>query len=204
MEKREKGGVVGSSPIALMGSGGTETEEVSGGLRSAETMLRLVPVALCVSALVVMLKSSQTSDFGSVSYSDLGAFRYLVHANGICAGYSLLSAIIAAMPRPSTMPRAWTLFFLDQVLTYVILGAGAVATEVVYLAHKGDNAIAWSEACGSFGGFCHKATASVIITFVVVAFYAVLSLISSYKLFSKYDAPMATTIKGLEVATFGA
>ncbi|XP_021902902.1 CASP-like protein F16 isoform X2 [Carica papaya] len=193
MEKREKGSVVGSSPIALMGSGGVETEEVSGGLRSAETMLRLVPVALCVSALVVMLKSSESSDFG-----------YLVHANGICAGYSLLSAIIAAMPRPPTMPRAWTLFFLDQVLTYVILGAGAVATEVVYLAHKGDTAIAWSEACGTFGGFCHKATASVIITFVVVAFYAVLSLISSYKLFSKFDAPMATPIKGLEVTTFGA
>lgn len=75
MEKREKGSVVGSSPIALMGSGGVETEEVSGGLRSAETMLRLVPVALCVSALVVMLKSSESSDFGSVSYSDLGAFR---------------------------------------------------------------------------------------------------------------------------------
>lgn len=43
-------------------------------------------------------------------------FRYLVHANGICAGYSLLSAIIVAMPRPSTIYRAWTFFFLDQVL----------------------------------------------------------------------------------------
>lgn len=38
-----------------------------------------------------------------------------MHANGICAGYSLLSAIIAAMPRPSTMSQAWTFFFLDQV-----------------------------------------------------------------------------------------
>jgi len=40
-----------------------------------------------------------------------------VHANGICAGYSLFSVVIAAMPRPSTMPRAWTFFLLDQVIT---------------------------------------------------------------------------------------
>ena len=42
-------------------------------------------------------------------------FRYLVHVNGICAGYSLLSAVIAAMPRPFKMSQAWTFFFLDQV-----------------------------------------------------------------------------------------
>lgn len=43
-------------------------------------------------------------------------YRYLVHANGVCAAYSLLSAIVSAVPRPSTMPRAWTFFLLDQVL----------------------------------------------------------------------------------------
>ncbi|KAL5738423.1 hypothetical protein ACOSP7_031184 [Xanthoceras sorbifolium] len=179
-------------------------DENSGGMRSAEPMLRLLPMILCVAALILMLKNSQTNDFGSLSYSNLGAFRYLVHANGICAGYSLLAAIIAAMPRPLTMSQAWTFFFLDQVLTYLILGAGAVATEVLYLAEKGDTTITWSAACGSFGGFCHKAKASVVITFIAVICYAVISMISSYKLFSKYDAPLAysTGDKGIEVAAF--
>ncbi|EOY13726.1 CASP-like protein isoform 1 [Theobroma cacao] len=197
MEKgTEKGNGVGGgaaasrSPMALMGSSRYENEEANTGMRTTETMLRLVPMALCIAALVVMLKNSQSNEFGSVSYSDLGAFRYLVHANGICAGYSLLSAIIAAMPRPSTMPRAWTLFLLDQILTYIILAAGAVSTEVLYLTNKGDAAVTWSAACGTFASFCHKATTSVIITFVVVACYVVLSLISSYRLFSKYDAPV--------------
>lgn len=40
-----------------------------------------------------------------------------MHANGICAGYSLISAAIVAMPRPSTMSRAWTFFLLDQVIS---------------------------------------------------------------------------------------
>lgn len=72
----------------------------------------------------------------------------------------------------------------------MILAAGTVAAEVLYLANKGDNAITWSEACGEYGGFCHKATASVGITFGAVACYVVLSLISSYRLFTTYDAPI--------------
>ncbi|KAL3636946.1 hypothetical protein CASFOL_019245 [Castilleja foliolosa] len=169
-------------------------------MRTAETLLRILPVALCVAALVIMLKDSQTNDYGSLSYSDLGAFRYLVHASGVCAGYSLLSAVVSAVPRPTTMSRAWGFFLLDQLFTYIILAAGAISTEVVYLAYKGDASITWSKTCGSFGGFCRKATASVVITFIVTLCYAGLSLISSYRLFSKYDAPVSySTNTGIEI-----
>ena len=79
MEKSEKGnGVTAASrsPMASMGSSRYENEEVNTSMRTAETILRLVPMALGVAALVVMLKNSQSNEFGSVSYSDLGAFRY--------------------------------------------------------------------------------------------------------------------------------
>ncbi|XP_022142751.1 CASP-like protein 2A1 [Momordica charantia] len=185
------------------GDGGDEILG-GGGMRAADTFLRLVPMGLCVAALIVMLKNSQTDDYGSVAYSDLGAFKFLVHANGICAGYSFLSAVVAAMPRPSTMSKAWTFFCLDQLLTYITLAAGTVSTEVLYLAYNGDTEITWSSACGSFSKFCSKATTSVIITFVVVAFYAFISILSSYKLFSRYGAPMADPSKELEIAAFHA
>ncbi|XP_055808901.1 CASP-like protein 2A1 [Solanum dulcamara] len=165
-------------------------ENENNGSNIGEIMLRLLPIVLCVVALVIMLKDSQTNDFGSLSYSDLGTFRYLVHANGICAAYSLLSAIVAALPHPTTLPRAWTFFLLDQILTYIMLAAGAASTEVMYLAYKGDTDVTWSETCGSFGGFCKKATASVSITFIVSLCYVGISLLSSYRLFSKYDAPI--------------
>lgn len=202
MDKNGGGGAA-SSQIEMAPSSGNGGDG-STTMRTAETLLRLVPLALCVVALLVMLKNSQTNDLGSVSYSDLGAFRYLVHANGICAGYSLLSAIIVAMPRPSTMSRAWTFFFLDQLLTYVILAAVTASTEVLFLAYKGDASVTWSEVCGSFGGFCHKATASVGMTFGTVTCYAALSLLSSYKLFSKFDAPVGYfSNKGtIEIAGF--
>ncbi|KAK7276167.1 hypothetical protein RIF29_17302 [Crotalaria pallida] len=192
----EKGsGVVETRSSLQMTGADDELEGNTSILRTVETFMRLLPIGLCVTALVIMLKNSEENEYGSVAYNDLGAFRYLVHANGICAGYSLLSAVIVALPRPSTMPKAWTFFLLDQVLTYLILAAGAVSAEVLYLAEKGDPSTTWSSACGSFGQFCHKVTASIAITFVAVVCYVVLSLISSYKLFSKYDAPLSNPTK---------
>ncbi|KAJ4832329.1 hypothetical protein Tsubulata_045557 [Turnera subulata] len=208
MDKAGKGSAgelvgAGSSPMAMGRMGSSRDDDINSSIRTAETIMRLLPIALCVTALVLMLKNSQSNDFGSLSYSDLGAFRYLVHANGICAGYSLLSAIVVAMPRPFTQSQAWTFFLLDQVLTYLILAAGAMSSEVLYLAEKGDVSITWSAACVSFGGFCHRAMTSLVITFVVLLCYAGLSLFSSYKLFSRYDAPVVSYDgKGIEIPTF--
>ena len=74
------------SPIFTRSSGddhqdqqasGDNNNNNNGGMRTAETLFRLIPIAPCIAALVVMLHNSQTNDFGSVSYSHLGAFRYL-------------------------------------------------------------------------------------------------------------------------------
>ncbi|XP_057970630.1 CASP-like protein 2A1 [Malania oleifera] len=172
MEKGDKGGAAAAGRCFPM-----------------EMVMRLVPMALCIAALVVMLKTSESNDYGSLSYSNLGPFRYLVDANGICAAYSLLSAIFSAIHRPFTMSMSWAFFFLDQLSTYIVLAAGAVATEAAYLAYKGNKSAAWSTACGSFGAFCHKALASVAISFLSVLCYAALSLFSSYRLFSKFPSP---------------
>lgn len=53
-----------------------ELEDRASLLRIVETFLRLFPIALCVTALVIMLKNSEENEYGSLAYSDLGAFRY--------------------------------------------------------------------------------------------------------------------------------
>ena len=90
-----------------------------------------------------------------------------------------------------------------QVFTYLILAAGAASAELLYLAYNGDKEVTWSEACGVFGGFCRQARTSVAITFGSVLCYILLSLISSYCLFSAYDAPVPSHgNKGVEIAAF--
>ncbi|XP_042429969.1 CASP-like protein 2A1 [Zingiber officinale] len=173
------------------------------GVRTAETLLRAVPMGLCLAAMAIMVKNSQDGDFGSISYSDLAAFKYLVYANGACAAYSLLSAFYFAIPRPATLARSWTVFLLDQLMTYIILAAGTVSTEILYLAYKGDVNVTWSEACSVFDTFCRRATTSVGITFGSAVCYLLLSLVSSYRLFSTFAAPVPfLSSKSQEIAAF--
>ncbi|KAL6010444.1 hypothetical protein ACLOJK_000876 [Asimina triloba] len=179
-----------------------DDDSASSSIRNLETLLRVIPMGLCLAALILMIKNSMSNDYGSVSYSNIGGFKYLVYANGLCALYSLGSGFYVAFSGAAALSRAWTLFLFDQVLTYVVLAAGAVSAEVLYLASKGDTTITWSEACSSFGPFCHKATASVGITFGVVLCYIALSLISSYRLFSSYDPPIGFPRKDVEVVAF--
>jgi len=47
-------------------------------LRLVETLLRLFPIVLSVTALIIMLKNSEDNEYGSVNYTDLSAFRYLI------------------------------------------------------------------------------------------------------------------------------
>lgn len=43
---------------------------------TAETMLRVLSMGLCLAALVVMLKDSESSsEYGSISYGDISGFR---------------------------------------------------------------------------------------------------------------------------------
>lgn len=92
---------------------------------------------------------------------------------------------------------------LSQLLTYIILAAGAVSTEILYLAYKGDVNVTWSEACSAFDTFCRRATTSVGITFGSAVCYVLLSLISSYRLFSTFAAPVPfLNSKNQEIAAF--
>lgn len=83
MEKESGVGASRTSPIQLsttetvgedplVGEGTNKTSM----LHTIETLLRLLSVGLCVSALLIMVKNSQQNDYTSLSYTDLGAFRY--------------------------------------------------------------------------------------------------------------------------------
>uniref|UniRef100_A0A0A9D3G1 CASP-like protein n=1 Tax=Arundo donax TaxID=35708 RepID=A0A0A9D3G1_ARUDO len=90
-------------------------EAVAARVRPVETLLRAAPLGLCVAAMAVMLRDQQSNEYGSVAYSDLGGFKYLVYANGLCAAYSLVTAFYTAVQRPATLSRSWVVFLLDQV-----------------------------------------------------------------------------------------
>jgi len=44
--------------------------------KSAEAVLRVASMALSITGLVIMIKNSISNEFGSVSYSNIGAFMF--------------------------------------------------------------------------------------------------------------------------------
>jgi len=98
----EEGGAVlqnSRSDKHLIGGGeGRRHEEFDGNdnsvLRVVETLLRLFPIVLSVTALIIMLKNSEENEHGSVSYTDLSAFRYLSFNSRILSLLSVLQRFI--------------------------------------------------------------------------------------------------------------
>ena len=90
-------------------------ESAAARVRPVETLLRAAPLGLCVAAMTVMLRDQQSNEYGTVAYSDLGGFEYLVYANVLIAAYSLVSTFYTAVPRPATVSHSWVVFLLDQV-----------------------------------------------------------------------------------------
>ncbi|GLJ40228.1 hypothetical protein SUGI_0825760 [Cryptomeria japonica] len=169
--------------------GGEDDCEISEGEKWVERGLRIAALPLCIAALVLMIKSKEINDYGALKYNHIAAFKYLAYANGIGAGYSVLSAFNSAVPQSRSLSRAWLVFSFDQAFAYLILVAGAVATEVLYLAHKGDEKITWYQMCPYYGRFCNKLGASLILSFVGCVCFVILSLISAHRVFSNYDPP---------------
>lgn len=78
MADMKSNNVVENSPGGMGMGMEASSQGEKGNTNIVETLLRVLPMALCLSALLLMLKNSQSNDFGSISYSNLAAFRSLL------------------------------------------------------------------------------------------------------------------------------
>lgn len=71
-EKRKK--ALSSTEVVMSGD---SNSSMNRRMKAAETILRVVPMGLCLAALLIMIKNAESNDYGSVSYYNLGGFKYL-------------------------------------------------------------------------------------------------------------------------------
>ena len=76
-----------------------------------------------------------------------------------------------------------------QAAAYLLLTSCSAAAEVVYLAREGDRGVSWGEVCSYFGRFCGRATVSVALQAAALLCFVALSLVSAFRVFSKFGAP---------------
>ncbi|XP_073014140.1 CASP-like protein 2D1 [Typha latifolia] len=156
-----------------------------------ELGFRLCVIPLAVSSILVMATNKQTDDtYGKVEFRNLSGFKYLIWISAISAGSAIASIPLSVF---KFYNNDWVLFFLDQVVACLMVTSGSAVAEVLYLAHEGDREVSWSEVCSYYGKFCSKSMVSLVLHAMALICFIALSLISAYRVFSKFEAPSVTS-----------
>ncbi|PIA57829.1 hypothetical protein AQUCO_00500030v1 [Aquilegia coerulea] len=160
-------------------------------LQLLDTFLRLSVIPLSAASIwLTVTNKEDNSTYGRLEFSSLVGLKYMICINAISAGYALVS-VVASWLR-CLLSKAWAFFVSDQVVTYLMVTSGAAVLEILYLAYNGDKAVSWSEACVSYGRFCSRMKVALILQAIALFCYFLLSLISSYKVFSRFEPPIAS------------
>ncbi|CAL9090443.1 unnamed protein product [Musa textilis] len=155
--------------------------------RALGLSLRLAAIPLCAASLWVMATDEQANEsYGKVEFSNLPGLRYMVCVGAVSLGYSVVSILFACL---RCVNNDWFFYISDQVVAYLMVTSGAAVAEVLYLAHEGDRQTSWSEACSYYGRFCDRTKVSLALHSAALLCFIALFLVSSYTLFSKFEAP---------------
>ncbi|KAI5064069.1 hypothetical protein GOP47_0020739 [Adiantum capillus-veneris] len=195
-----------ASPSAASGGAGGDPCSLSSSscdgtrLRRSELTLRCVAVIASVSALVFLVTDKQTRSFTIYTstviqeavFSDMKALVSACITLGIVAFYSVLQ-IVRCLCGPSSTSitpssaTAWTIFLLDQVMTYLILSAAAASAQSAWFSEQGNEGFKWMKVCYLYKKFCMQVGTGIIGSFVTSVAMVFISAISAFNLFARVD-----------------
>nr|XP_043607546.1 CASP-like protein 2D1 [Erigeron canadensis] len=160
-------------------------------LKVLDSSLRLIVIPLSVVSMWLTLTNHQDSEiYGRLEFSNLKGLRFFVSISAISAGYALVAFISSWVK--NLMSKAWIYFVCDQVMTYLMVACLGSLGQLVYLAYNGNQKVTWSEACSSFGRFCGRLNLILVLHFIALLCFFVLSLISAFRVFSRFEPPFVS------------
>lgn len=186
---------VGVSPGNVPVYHSTNVNVLDRRIKITELVLRCVILGLGVLAAVLVGTDSQVKEFFSfqkeAKFTDMKSLVFLVVANGLASGYSLIQGLrcIISMIRGRVLfskPLAWAIFSGDQVMAYVTVVALAAAGQSGMIARVGQPELQWMKICNMYGKFCNQVGEGIASAFVASLSMVVLSCISAFSLFRLY------------------
>ncbi|CAL9150117.1 unnamed protein product [Musa hybrid cultivar] len=175
--------------------GGGKLMAVERRMKVAEVVLRCLSCAFGVIAAVLVGSDTQVREFFSVEkkakFTDMKALVFLVVANGIVAGYSLLMVVrsVVSMMKGSVLfnkALAWAIFSCDQVMAYLTLAAVAAAAQAAELSQFGQTELQWMKVCNLYHKFCNQSGGGMVSAFVGSLCMVAVSSMSAFNLFRLY------------------
>ncbi|CAN1243801.1 CASP-like protein 1F2 [Linum perenne] len=177
----------------LLEQGGSAKQSGGSGspLMAQLTALKILAIVSTVSAICVMVTSDQNVVVYqipfSARYSYASAFKFLVGANGLVCGFSVLSLISIWVKARNNV---YCFLFLSPfvhcfkvMMGLMIAGCGA-ATAIGTVAYNGIDEIGWAAICDNVNNFCHQILASVALSYLAFFSYLALTILSATKLAS--------------------
>uniref|UniRef100_A0A1J3G556 CASP-like protein n=1 Tax=Noccaea caerulescens TaxID=107243 RepID=A0A1J3G556_NOCCA len=160
------------------------------GLSIFDFLLRLAAIVAAAVAAATMFTSDETLPFFTqflqfqASYDDLPTFQFFVIAMSMVAGYLVLSLpfSVVTIVRPHAAAPRLLLLVLDTAVLVFNAAAASSAAAIAYLAHNGNQNTNWLPICQQFGDFCQKTSGSVVSSFIAVAFFTILVVLSGVAL----------------------
>ncbi|KAL1320389.1 hypothetical protein HN51_065114 [Arachis hypogaea] len=186
---------VGVSPGTVPVYHSTNLKLLDKRIKIAELVLRFMILGLGVVAAVLIGTDSQVKVFFSfekeAKFTDVKALVFLVVANGLAAGYSLIQGFrcVVNLVRGSVLfnkPLAWAIFSADQIMAYVTVSAVAGAGQSAVFAKEGQQELQWMKVCNMYEKFCNQVGEGVASAVVACISMVLLSCISSFTLFRLY------------------
>jgi len=177
--------------------GGGKLKSMEKRIKVAELVLRFVILGLGVLAAALVASDSQVRVIFSIEkkakFTDMKALVFLVIANGMAAGYSLIQGLrcVVSMVRGSVLLSkglAWAIFSCDQVMAYVTLAAVAAAAQSAVLGQFGQHQLQWMKICNLYGKFCTQVGEGLASAFIVSLSMVTLSCVSAFNLFRLYGS----------------
>ncbi|XP_050230856.1 CASP-like protein 1F2 isoform X2 [Mercurialis annua] len=156
----------------------------------AQLLFRVLAIAFTVASISVMVTSDQTIlIFGITTqarYSYSSAFRFLVGAEAVVCGFSVLSlSLLCLMSRSEAILRKnFYLFLHDMAMMVVMVSGCAAATAIGYVGRYGEKEITWAAVCDYIDKFCNQTLVSIVLAYLAFFCYLALTTLSAHQLMS--------------------
>ncbi|KAG8656017.1 CASP-like protein 1F2 [Manihot esculenta] len=153
-----------------------------------QVIFRVLAVAFTVASISVMVTSDQNVlVFGvrtRARYSYSSAFKFLVGADAVVSGFSVLSLIFVCLgSRPTAQfMNCFYLFLHDMAMMVLLISGCSAATAIGYVGRHGAKQMTWVPVCDYVGKFCNRVMASLALSYLAFLCYLALVNFSAYKL----------------------
>ncbi|XP_072992448.1 CASP-like protein 2B1 [Typha latifolia] len=166
-------------------------------VKVVEVVLRCLIFGLGVLSAALVASDTQVRTFFTLEkkakFTSMKSLVFLVTANGIVAGYSLVQGVrcVVSLMRGSVLfnkPLAWAIFSCDQVMAYLTLAAVAAALQSAMIGKFGQPELQWMKICNLYGKYCTQVGEGIASAMVASFCMVTLSCVSAFNLFRLYGS----------------